>query len=195
MSGGRIGAIVLAGGRSSRFGSDKLAELIDGLPMLDRAVGAVQAVASDVVVVVAPDAVRVVPVGARLIHDIDAFQGPLAGVAVGLAALEPDIERAIIVGGDMPFMVPPVLRVLIESLGDGVTGAILGGRGERDLLPMAVDRHAAGAAAAAILTTGERRLGLLRNSLQLRLLPEATWRVLDVAGATPRDIDTPSDLR
>ncbi len=195
MSGGRIGAIVLAGGRSSRFGGDKLAELIDGLPMLDRAVGAVQAVASDVVVVVAPDAVRAVPAGARLIHDTDAFQGPLAGLAVGLAALEPDIDRAIIVGGDMPFMVPPVLRVLIDSLGDGVTGAILGGLGERDLLPMAVDRHAAGAAAAAILTTGERRLGLLRNSLQFRLLPEATWRVLDVAGATRRDIDTPFDLR
>ena len=195
MSGGRIGAIVLAGGRSSRFGRDKLAELIDGLPMLDRAVRAVQAVASDVVVVVAPDAARAVPAGARLIHDTDAFQGPLAGLAVGLAALEPDIERAIIVGGDMPFMVPTVLRALIDSLGDGVTGAILEGRGERDLLPMAVDRRAAGAAAAAILTTGERRLGLLRNSLQFRLLPEATWRVLDVAGATRRDIDTPFDLR
>ena len=37
----RIGAIVLAGGRSSRFGRDKLAESIDGRPLLDRAVEAV----------------------------------------------------------------------------------------------------------------------------------------------------------
>ncbi|MGH2474787.1 MAG: NTP transferase domain-containing protein, partial [Candidatus Limnocylindrales bacterium] len=31
----RIGAIVLAGGRSSRFGRDKLAEPMDGRPLLD----------------------------------------------------------------------------------------------------------------------------------------------------------------
>ena len=52
----RIGAIVLAGGRSSRFGRDKLAEIVDGRPLLDHAIDAVRAVATDIVVVVAPGA-------------------------------------------------------------------------------------------------------------------------------------------
>jgi len=46
--------IVLAGGRSTRFGRDKLAEPIEGRTLLDLATEAVAAVVADVVVVVAP---------------------------------------------------------------------------------------------------------------------------------------------
>ena len=43
-----VAAIVLAGGRSSRFGRDKLAEPLDGRPLLDHAIAAVGHVATDV---------------------------------------------------------------------------------------------------------------------------------------------------
>ena len=102
----RIGAIVLAGGRSSRFGRDKLAEIIDGRPLLDHAIDAVRAVATDIVVVVAPGTMLPVPPGVRIAEDPVAFEGPLAGLAAGLAALDPAVDRLIVVGGDMPSLVP-----------------------------------------------------------------------------------------
>ena len=115
---GRIGAVVLAGGRSSRFGRDKLAEPIGGRPMLDHAIEAVRSVASEVVVVAAPNDRRTLPIGVVRVHDREAHQGPLVGLATGLAALEPDIEMVIVVGGDMPALVTTVLGRLVDALSD-----------------------------------------------------------------------------
>ena len=58
-----LGAVILAGGRSRRFGRDKLAEQIDGRPLLDHAIEAVRPLVSGIVVVVAPEATLDVPEG------------------------------------------------------------------------------------------------------------------------------------
>lgn len=191
---GRIGGIVLAGGRSSRFGRDKLAEPIDGRPLLDLAVEAALSVASDVVVVVAPGTERVVPAGARIAHDRDAYLGPLAGVATGLAALRPDVERVIVVGGDMPALAPSVLRRLIDGLGHGMTAVLLGTSGDPAPLPAAFDRRAAQAVGDALLAAGERRLRALAARLETAVVPVAEWADDDPTAATLRDIDRIEDL-
>jgi molybdopterin-guanine dinucleotide biosynthesis protein A len=51
----RVSAAVLAGGRSRRMGSDKRELAVGGVPLLARAVAAVQAVADDVQIVVGSD--------------------------------------------------------------------------------------------------------------------------------------------
>lgn len=191
---GRIGGIVLAGGRSSRFGRDKLVEPIDGRPLLDRAVEAVQAVASDVVVVVAPGARRLVPAGARIVHDRDAFLGPLAGVAVGLAALDPDVERVIVVGGDMPTLAPRVLHRLVDGLGPNAAAVVLGTDGGAPPLPAAIDRQAASSAVESLLSAGERRLRALPERLKAHVVAATDWAEDDPTAATLRDIDRVEDL-
>lgn len=190
---GRVGAIVLAGGRSSRFGRDKLAEPIDGRPLLDHAIAAVRAVASDVVVVVAPEAERPVPSGVRVVHDELAFEGPLAGLAVGLAALADEAKRAIVVGGDMPTLAPDVLRVLLDVLAGPppVAAAVLDDGGP---MPMAVRRSVALPAARELLDAGERRLRALPERLDATVIPGRRWRSIDPEGRTLRDIDRPTDL-
>ena len=87
-----IVAIVLAGGASARFGSDKLAASLDGRPVLHHALEAVGAVADRIVVVIPPKApLPSVPevLAKRVVfaRDAAAFGGPLAGLAAGLAAL------------------------------------------------------------------------------------------------------------
>lgn len=191
---GPIGAIVLAGGRSSRFGRDKLAEPIDGRPLLDLAVEATLSIAADVVVVVAPGVERVVPAGARIVHDRDAYLGPLAGLAIGLAALDPDVERVIVVGGDMPTLAPSVLRRLIDGLGLGVSAVLLGTSGDPAPLPAAFDRRAAQAVGEALLAAGERRLRALAARLETAVMPVAAWADDDPTAATLRDIDRVEDL-
>ena len=194
MSEGHIGAIVLAGGRSSRFGRDKLVEIVNGQSLLDRAILAVAAVASDVVVVIAPGGDRPIPAGARLVHDTTAFQGPLAGLAIGLVALEPDVDRAIVVGGDMPSLIPAVLARLLAALGATVDAAVLDVDGRPVPLPMAVQRSVALPVARSLVDDGERRLRALPLALRVTVIAEGTWRLDDPEGLTLRDVDVPGDL-
>jgi molybdopterin-guanine dinucleotide biosynthesis protein A len=190
----RIGAIVLAGGKSSRFGRDKLAEPLLGRPLLHHAVAAVQAVATDVIVVVAPEATIDPPAGARVVHDARAFEGPLAGLAAGLAALDPAVDRLVVVAGDMPSLEPTVLTRLIEALGPSTEVALLELDGRALPLPMALRPAAAMAVAGRLLASGERRLRALAEALAAHVIAEATWRLDDPGGATLRDIDTQADL-
>ena len=190
----RIGAIVLAGGRSSRFGRDKLAEPIDGRPLLDHAIEAVRVVATDIVVVAAPAANLTVPPGVRVAHDPVAFEGPLAGLAAGLAALDPLVDRLIVVAGDMPSLVPAVLRRLLDAVFAGRAAALLGVDGDTPPLPMALDRRRAAAAIARLLEAGETRLRALPSALDAEVVPTSVWRYDDPVGATFRDVDTPEDL-
>jgi molybdopterin-guanine dinucleotide biosynthesis protein A len=194
----RLGAIVLAGGRSARFGRDKLAEPLGGRSLLMHAIEAVTAVDTglDLVVVAAPGASPTIPAGARLVHDPRAFEGPLAGVATGLAALGPDTDRVVVVGGDMPGLVPAVLRLLASSLDDdpAVDLALLAGDDRARPLPSAIRRAAGLRAADALLVAGERRLRALADVLVTAVLPASAWRPLDPSGTTLGDVDTPDDL-
>jgi len=190
---GRVGAVVLAGGRSSRFGRDKLAEPIDGRPLLDHAIAAVLAVASDVVVVVEPGSDRPVPSGVRVVRDDIAFEGPLAGLAIGLAAFADDVDRVIVVAGDMPTLAPGVLRSLLVVLEGSppIDASVLDDGGP---MPMAVRRAAGLEAARDLLRAGERRLRALPDRLMATVVPGTTWRMIDPEGKTLRDIDRPSDI-
>lgn len=190
----RIGAIVLAGGRSSRFGRDKLAELVDGRPLLDHAIAAVRVVATDIVVVAAPAANVPVPAGVRVAHDPVAFEGPLAGLAAGLAALDPAVDRVLVVAGDMPTLVPAVLRRMLDSVVAGRAAALLGVERDTPPLPMALDRRRAAAATRRLVEAGETRLRALPTALDAEVVPESIWRYDDPVGATFRDVDTPADL-
>ena len=190
----RIGAIVLAGGRSSRFGRDKLAEPIDGRPLLDHAIAAVRVVATDIVVVAAPGANLPVPSGVRVAHDPVAYAGPLAGLAAGLAALDPAVARLIVVAGDMPSLVPAVLGRLLDPVRAGRAAALFGVDGDTPPLPMALDRRRAAAATGRLIEVGETRLRALPSALDAAVVPESVWRYDDPVGATFRDVDTPADL-
>jgi molybdopterin-guanine dinucleotide biosynthesis protein A len=193
----RVGAIVLAGGRSSRFGRDKLAEPIDGRPLLQHAIAAVRALTDVIVVVGAPDGDPSLPDGVRLIHDPRPFEGPLVGLDAGLAAVGAEVDRVIVVGGDMPELVPAVLGRLLAALGSDAgdaSAAILEADGPRPILPMALASAPAGVAVRRLVGTGERRLGALLDDLDIRVIPQADWRFDDPDGRTLRDVDAPSDL-
>ena len=57
----RVSAVILAGGRSSRFGRDKLAEPIDGRTLLRHVIDAVRPLATETIVVAAPGGDPVAP--------------------------------------------------------------------------------------------------------------------------------------
>ncbi len=199
-----VSAIVLAGGRSSRFGGDKLAVLIDGRPLLHHAIAAVSFVADEVIVAMAPDdpaADPTVPdlpvsrVPLRLVRDERLFAGPLAGLrAGGIVATHAIL---LVVAGDMPALVPGVLRLLVGALEGGATAAALGDldRGAAPHpLPLALARAAAVPAIDVLLAADCRSLKALLAALGASSVDASRWQALDPDGRTLRDVDRPEDL-
>ncbi len=189
----RTAAIVLAGGRSSRFGRDKLVEPIDGRPMLDHAIDAVRLVTSNILVVTSPRATAGARDGVTIVHDALPFEGPLSGLASGLEALDPTVDRVVVVGADMPGLVPAVLERLIVALDDH-DAAVLADETRPRPLPMAIRPSVARPAVERLIASGERRLRALIGELDAKVISASIWRRDDLAGATLTDIDTPADL-
>lgn len=194
MSARRVSAVILAGGRSSRFGRDKLAEPIDGRPLLSRAIEAVRPFATEILVIAAPGTVPALRAGVTLVHDPVAFEGPLVGLLAGLGAAREPV--ALVVGGDMPTLVGAVLEAMLVELDapGAFEAVVLEHDGRARPLPMVLRREPALAAADRLIGAGERRLRALGETLVTRVLPETIWRAVDPDGLTLRDIDTPADL-
>lgn len=194
MSATGVTAIVLAGGRSTRFGADKLAVEVDGRPLLHHPIEAVAPLADEVLVVVAPGAAPTLPqdVPARLVHDPRQFGGPLVGLEAALAETQTPI--ALVVAGDMPSLVPAVLQRLLATVTEGRPAVILEVIGRVQPLPMALDVAVAHGAARTVLERGGRSLRDLLAELGASVVPAPAWLALDPTAATIRDIDRPSDL-
>jgi len=194
VTGRRVSAIVLAGGRSSRFGRDKLAEPIDGRPMLAHAIDAVRALARETIVVAGPEGSPDVPSGIRVVHDVAPFEGPLVGLLAGLGAAKE--ATVLVAAGDMPDLVPAVVEALLAALDDpDIDAALLSHDGRPRPLPMALRRQPTEVVVARLVESGERRLRALPDALATAVIDEAVWRILDPEGRTMRDIDTLADLR
>jgi molybdenum cofactor guanylyltransferase len=202
-----VSAIVLAGGRATRFGSDKLVAELNGEPLLDRAIGAVRTIADEVIVAgrstAEPGVGRMGEDPAiRSIPDATPFAGPLAGLAAGLEVAHGRL--AIVVGADMPRLVPAVLHLLLARLEaePSITAATLsipdadaaGATGRPQVLPLALAVNEARDSARAALGAGDRSLLSLVARLTSAEIPATVWLRLDPDASTLLDVDTAEDL-
>lgn len=193
MTAPRVTAIVLAGGRSSRFGRDKLAEPVAGRPLLEHAINAVRPFATEILVVSSPGGSPAVAGDVRVVHDPSPFEGPLMGLAVGLDRAQE--ATVLVTAGDIPGLVPGVVELLLGSLAaPGSEVAVLAQGDWPAPFPMAIRRDVARTAIARLIESGERRLFPLIEALAGTVIEEPVWRALDPAGRSIRDIDTPADL-
>lgn len=74
---------ILAGGKSSRFGSDKARALVDGMPLIARIAAGAHPFASRITIV-ADRIDKYADLGLRTIPDVEPGQGPLGGLATAL---------------------------------------------------------------------------------------------------------------
>ena len=111
----RLTAIVLAAGRSQRFGTEnKLLVDVDGKAVIARTVAAVTAIFDDAIVVTGCDHAAIATVlsgcAVRLVRCAGDQDGLGFSIATGVRALNGDRDGALILPGDMPLVTPRTLR-------------------------------------------------------------------------------------
>src|SRR2546426_5454392 len=130
-----IAAVVLAAGASTRFGSPKQAVLLE--PVLERVR---QSAAIDEVVVVL--GAHDVEVDARTVHCADWERGPGASLRCGLAALDEDVEAAVVVLGDGPQLDPSAIDRIVAAWRNGSAERVAAIYGGVRLHPLLLARSA-----------------------------------------------------
>jgi CTP:molybdopterin cytidylyltransferase MocA len=130
-----VGAVVLAAGAASRFGSPKQRLLL--APVLARVRDA--STIDDIVVVVGAHDVET---DARTVRCADWERGPGASLRCGLAALPPATEAAVVVLADGPELSPEAIDRVVaawrEGGGDVIAASYGGDRGHPVVLGRAV---------------------------------------------------------
>jgi molybdenum cofactor cytidylyltransferase len=127
--GRRIAAIVLAAGRSTRMGSNKLVAEIKGEPLIRVAVEQALASRADpVIVVTGHERERVekalADLKVRFVHNPDFADGLSTSLKAGLAAVPLEADGAIICLGDMPQVRAAMIDRLIAAF-DPARGALI----------------------------------------------------------------------
>jgi molybdenum cofactor guanylyltransferase len=193
---GSVVGVVLAGGRSERFGRDKLAEGYRGRPLLHHPISALLEVCDRVVVVLAPDADEPpTPAGASVAFARDAVEGegPLRGLSAGLKVA--DAGWIVLVGGDMPDLQPAVLLEMLRAASEtGVVAVSLADHGEERPLPCVLRSAPATEAVGVLLQAGRRSLRDLLAAVTSVVIDEPTWTALDPERRTLVDVDEPGDI-
>lgn len=131
---GRCMGAVLAGGASTRMGSDKAFIEVDGVPMVARAAAALTAAGVTGVLVVGGDGARVGELGLPAVEDRHPGAGPLGGVITALGCLESphlfdctesphlfdcaDVEAVVTLPCDVIEPDVAAVRRVIDRLGD-----------------------------------------------------------------------------
>jgi molybdopterin-guanine dinucleotide biosynthesis protein A len=115
----RIGGIILCGGKSSRMGRPKAWLPFGPEVMLQRVARILSEIVSPIVVVAAKGQdLPTLPAGVEITRDEDDALGPLAGLAVGLAALADRVEAAYASSCDVPLLQPAFVAAVTAALGD-----------------------------------------------------------------------------
>jgi molybdopterin-guanine dinucleotide biosynthesis protein A len=183
---------VLAGGGSTRFGSDKALAEIDGKPMVLRMRELLANVTSGVNVVAAPGKYSNLRVSA--LTDRWPGEGPLGGIITALRATEKGgVEWNLLVGCDMPFLTREWLNYLIErSLAS--RAEVVVPRSVKGLEPLCACWRSTGTETLQhVFDVGVRKVTEAMKQLQMEIIDESDWKRFDSAGRLFWNMNTAAD--
>lgn len=190
-------AIILAGGRSARMGQSKATLLIGGITLIERTVIELARAFDDIVVVAAPEseAIELPALGAvTIVHDENAYQGPVGALARGLRAARRELAFAC--SCDLPMLRSEVASWLLSLMGERDDAAIPQVGERLQPLHAAYRRRCAGALDA-MLSRGEHRLSAIADAVNsgilARIVSEAEYRRADPDALSCFNINTPED--
>lgn len=194
----RLGAIILAGGRSTRMGRPKESLPFGGDSLLGT-LATTLASCCEPVVVVARDAAQPLPplpAGIARTHDGEPGAGPLAGLLAGLQWLQHHAgfgaaDAAFAIGCDHPWLTAEAVRWLASRL-DGHAAVMP--RVDDFLQPLcAVYRSSTAPTFTSLLAAGNAGPRDLAAIAGIRIVEAAELRTLDPDLRFLRNVNTPAD--
>jgi molybdenum cofactor guanylyltransferase len=184
-----VALFILAGGKSTRMGTDKAFVALDGQTLLKRALESARSVSADVTIV--GDAAKF-RAFAPVIEDIYRDCGPLGGIHAALRATRAELNLMLAV--DSPFVTPALLEFLAgraESSDAVVTVTRVDGR----LQPLcAVYRREFADVAENALRAGRFKIGALFDPRTALVIEESELEAAGFTVAMFRNLNTPGEL-
>lgn len=188
----QVSAVLLAGGRGVRMGTDKAQLDFRGRPLLPQLAERLQGCTSRVLVVKREgQPLPVLPDGVDVVTDLLPALGPLGGLLTGLAAAPTPF---VFLGAcDLPLLDPALVRWLARHPARGAD-VILPIRDEHPEPTHALyAARCLGAIKRAVLS-GELGMGSWLGSVRVERVGEDQWRSVDPDGRSFVNVNTPEDL-
>ena len=188
------GAVVLAAGQSRRMGTQKLLLPWGGRTVIAQVVGVLASVALEQIVVVTGGSHEQVTEALRdqdvtLAHNSQYQQGEMLGsLHVGLAALAPTMNAALVVLADQPQIQPDIVALILRKAQQTSSPLIVPSYQKRRGHPWLVRRALWPELLGMDVNTETLRDFLNRHAHQIEYLDVETQSVL-------MDLDTPEDYR
>jgi molybdopterin-guanine dinucleotide biosynthesis protein A len=114
-----ISSIILAGGKSTRLGHDKVLEKFGNTSLLEQVISRLDSLSKEIIIVTAKERTFTHLASrpkVKVVSDIFPGQGSLGGIYTGL--VKSDSFYNLVVAADMPFLNVPLLRNMIK-IADG----------------------------------------------------------------------------
>src|SRR5438270_12169020 len=184
-----LSAVLLAGGESTRMGTDKATLVWRGRPLWDWQLEKLRALTSNIFVSTR-FAVAWQPRDARLVIDESPSRGPLSGLTASLAIMDTDCLLGLAV--DMPFITLLHLKQLCDCAERGV-GAVPVVKGKLEPLAAVYPKSAASIFAEALNGTDHSIQQVVRRLKKLQLVRE-----ISIGGPAAhffRSVNYPADLQ
>jgi molybdopterin-guanine dinucleotide biosynthesis protein A len=190
----KVGAYVLAGGGSTRFGQDKALVEFAGKPMLVRMLELMRSFAGDVRIVSALN--KYADFGPEIVEDRWPGEGPLGGIVTALLQTretQPKCEWNLIVSCDMPFLTTEWLRFLIERAAKSAAQVVVPHSAHGPEPLCACWRTDAVDTLQAAFEGGVRRVNQGISLLRAEVLDARDWKRFDSAGRLFWNMNTAAD--
>ena len=183
-----ISSFITAGGRSSRMGTDKAWLELDGRPMIEHVIAAVQPITPRVAIIAnQPEYQRL---GYPLFADSQSGIGPLEALRTALTYTATD--RVILVACDLPFVKSELFRFLVEASSEHQATVPIGPDGKLEPLCAVYHRDAL-SVVNNLIVEGQRKIGLVFDRVATRIIAFAELAHLPGSDRFFANINTPDD--
>jgi molybdopterin-guanine dinucleotide biosynthesis protein A len=185
-----LAAFILAGGKSSRMGTDKAFVALEGRTLLSRALELACSVSSNVRIVGSTEKFDVF---GTVVEDQFSGCGPLAGIHAGLRASAAELN--LIIAVDLPFISADFLRFLIDRA-RRTEALVTLPRTQARLQPLcAVYRRSFADIAEPALLSGQYKIDALFDPRKTHVIPEEDLVSAGFSAKMFRNLNTPEELQ
>ena len=185
-----VSAFILAGGKSTRMGTDKAFALLSGRTLLARTLDAARSLTSNIYIV--GDPAKYAPFAA-VVEDIFPGCGPLGGIHAALRSSSTDLN--IVLAVDTPFVSLALQQFLVTHARNSPASLVTVARATDGLQPLcAVYRREFADPAEEALRAGRYKIDALFDPSSTQIIGQEELETAGFSSLIFRNLNTPDEL-